>query len=68
MRKITDVADLRVHLLRELQDIEKRRLGRCLEGIAVDLRTEHPEHETEPAALEAGVPGHEHPLPFIKLL
>ena len=68
MREIADVADLRVHLLRKLQDVEERRLGRGREGIAVDLRTEHTEHEAEPAALEAGVAGHEHPLPFIKLL
>ena len=68
MRKITDVADLRVHLLRKLQDVEERRLGRCREGVTVDLCTQHTEHEAEPAALEAGVTGHEHPLPFIKLL
>ena len=64
--KVADVADDAVHLVLDAGDGEKVRLRRRLQAVARDLGPGHQQHLAEPAALEAGVTGDEHPLAAVK--
>ena len=65
-REVADVAANVPHTLGDMADGEEIRIGRRRERIARDVGAELGQPQRQPAALEAGMPGHEDALAAIR--